>query len=77
MVVFDHQTSSCRIYGIKHSDKITPQQYRHLIDEEKCRQTEHRYGKIMGKYVLYRGENNKVEEIQYMNVEEYLKGLRT
>lgn len=75
MVVFDPQTSSCRIYEIKHSDKITPQQYRHLIDEEKCRQTEHRYGKILGKYVLYRGANKKVEEIQYMNVEEYLKGL--
>ncbi len=75
MVVFDPNTASCRIYEIKHSDKISPQQYRHLVDEEKCRQTEHRYGKIMGKYVLYRGENKIVEEIQYMNVEEYLKSL--
>ena len=55
--------------------RIAPQQYRHLIDEEKCAQTEHRYGPITGKFVLYRGENQVVEGIPYRNVEEYLRGL--
>lgn len=34
MVVFEPDTASCKIYEIKHSDQIVPQQYRHLIDEK-------------------------------------------
>ena len=30
MVVFDPDTASCRVFEIKHSDQIVPQQYRHL-----------------------------------------------
>lgn len=75
MVVFDPVAGSCRIFEIKHSAGITPQQYRHLIDEEKCAQAEHRYGPITGKTVLYRGENRVVEGIQYQNVEEYLRNI--
>ena len=75
MVVFDPVAGSCQIFEIKHSTEIAPQQYRHLIDEEKCAQTEHRYGPITGKFVLYRGESQVVEGIQYRNVEEYLRSL--
>ena len=75
MVVFDPVACSCRIFEIKHSAGITPQQYWHLIDEEKCAQAEHRYGPITGKTVLYRGENRVVEGIQYQNVEEYLRNI--
>ena len=75
MVVFDPVAASCQICEIKHSTEIAPQQYRHLIDEEKCAQTKHRYGPIAGKFVLYRGENQVVEGIPYRNVEEYLRGL--
>lgn len=76
MVVFDPETASCQIFEIKHSKEIIPQQYRHLVDEQKCGQTEHRYGTITGKFVLYRGETKKVNDIQYWNVEEYLRGCR-
>ena len=76
MVVFDPEAGSCRIFEIKHSAEIAPQQYRHLIDEEKCAQTEHRYGPITGKTVLYRGKNRVIEGIQYQNVEEYLRNIR-
>ena len=75
MVVFDPNAGSCRIFEIKHSEEAVSQQYRHLIDEEKCAQTEHRYGPITGKFVLYRGESQVVDGIQYQNVEEYLKTL--
>ena len=78
MVVFDPLTSSCEIYEIKHSTELVPQQYRHLIDEKKCADTEHRFGPITGKYVLYRGADYKAENgIHYRNVEEYLKQLKT
>ena len=72
MVVFDPASSSCEIYEIKHSAEIVSEQTRHLIDEEKCRATEHRFGTIKGKYVIYRGHAKTVGEVQYLNVEEYL-----
>ena len=75
MVVFDPEAGSCRIFEIKHSEEVVPQQYRHLIDEEKCAQTEHRYGTITGKFVLYRGDSQTLNGIQYQNVEEYLLSL--
>ena len=73
MVVFDPDAGCCQIFEIKHSTEAVPQQYRHLIDEEKCAQTAHRYGTITEKTVLYRGEDRMIGEIRYRNVEEYLR----
>ena len=75
MVVFDPTAASCAIYEIKHSAEVVEKQYQHLIDDEKCKATEWRYGSITGKYVIYRGESCDVKGIQYLNVEEYLKSL--
>ena len=75
MVVWNEKESTCEIYEIKHSEKIIPGQYRHLIDEEKCAKTERRFGKIKGKYVIYRGSAGESEGIRYLNCEDYLKSL--
>lgn len=75
MVLFNPATASCSIFEIKHSTEIVPSQYRHLIDEKKCADTEHRYGPIIAKTVLYRGNSQMVDGIRYMNVEEYLRQL--
>ncbi len=75
MVCFDPNAGTCKIFEIKHSDKIVPMQFRHLIDKNKCQATEHRFGSILGKFVLYRGETKQVDNIQYLNVEEYLRCL--
>lgn len=75
MVVFDPHAASCQIFEIKHSTQAIPNQYRHLVNEEKCAQTEHRYGTITGKFVLYRGENQVINGISYQNVEEYLRNI--
>ncbi len=56
MVIFDSASGSCEIFEIKHSRKAVPQQCRHLLDKEKCRQTAFRYGPIRRKAVIYRGE---------------------
>ena len=72
MVVFDPTTSTCEIYEIRHSTEVVPEQTRHLIDEEKCKATEHRFGMITGKYVIYRGLETDVNGVQYLNVEKYL-----
>lgn len=68
-------SASCEIYEIKHSTEIVPEQARHLIDQEKCTMTEHRYGPITRKTVLYRGATQDVDGIRYVNVEKYLKGV--
>lgn len=76
MVVFDRQNLCCEIFEIKHSNEISEFQARHLVDEEKCRQTEFRYGRIKSKTVLYSGETKVLPNgIVYRNVEEYLKEL--
>ena len=75
MVICDKETTNCEIFEIKHSCEIDPQQYRHLVDEQKCRDTEFRFGTIIEKTVIYRGETKMVDKIRYLNVEEYLKGL--
>lgn len=75
MVVQDPKTLSCEIYEIKYSNQRVREQYRHINDEEKCAMTTHRYGNITGRYVIYRGENAEMDNIQYLNVEDYLKSL--
>ena len=75
MIVVDTESNTCEIYEIKHSAERTPEQYKNLIDENKCRDTEFRHGCITGKYVIYRGETTSLNGIKYLNVEEYLKSL--
>lgn len=73
MVVYDPENVCCKIYEIKHSKEKSPFQYRHLINEDNCKQTEFRFGKILEKVVLYRGESCSEENgVQYKNVEDYL-----
>lgn len=76
MVVFDPENLCCAIYEVKHSKEIVPAQYRFLLDPERCKMTEHRFGKITGRYVIYRGNNSQSEGVQYLNVENYLNSLR-
>ena len=74
MLVYNREKNVCGIYEIKHSDKSDANQYRHLADTDKCEQTERRFGQIVSKAVLYRGESFEAENrIAYRNVEEYLK----
>ncbi|MDO4478406.1 MAG: AAA family ATPase [Lachnospiraceae bacterium] len=75
MVVADDENGTCSLYEIKHSREMAPEQRRHLENEEKCALTEHRFGTITGRYVLYRGDETEVDGIRYLNVEEYLKSL--
>lgn len=75
MVIFNPQELTCEIYEIKHSTEVNPAQYRYLIDDEKCLKTEHQYGAIKGRHVIYRGETHLENNVNYLNVEEYLKNL--
>ena len=76
MVIYDKAGQNCRIYEIKHSTEVNEKQTLHLRDAEKCQIVEKRFGPISGKFVLYRGKDTFAEGIQYLNVENFLCGLK-
>lgn len=76
MVIYDKASRNCRIYEIKHSTEVNEKQTIHLRDAEKCQIIENRFGPISGKFVLYRGKDTLAEDVQYLNVENYLCGLK-
>ena len=76
MVIYDKTSQNCRIYEIKHSAKVNEKQTIHLRDAEKCQIIENRFGPISGKFVLYRGKDTFAESVQYLNVENFLCGLK-
>ena len=76
MVIYDKAGQNCRIYEIKHSAKVNEKQTIHLRDAEKCQIVENRFGPISGKFVLYRGKDTFAEGVQYLNVENFLRGLK-
>lgn len=76
MVIYDKTSQNCRIYEIKHSAKVNEKQTLHLRDAEKCQIVEKRFGPISGKFVLYRRKDTFAEGVQYLNVENFLCGLK-
>ena len=76
MVIYDKTSQNCRIYEIKHSTETNEKQTLHLRDAEKCQIVEKRFGPISGKFVLYRGKDTFAEGVQYLNVENFLCGLK-
>lgn len=76
MVIYDKASQNCRIYEIKHSTEVNEKQTLHLRDAEKCQIVENRFGPISGKFVLYRGKDTFAEGVQYLNVENFLCGLK-
>lgn len=76
MVVRNKHTNTCSIFEIKHSSAIVKEQARHLLSEEECHLTENRFGKIVGKYVLYLGNDSSTEYgVKYLNAEKFLKSI--
>ena len=76
MVIYDKASQNCRIYEVKHSTEANEKQTLHLRDAEKCQIVENRFGPISGKFVLYRGKDTFAEGVQYLNVENFLCGLK-
>ena len=75
LVVYNQVSNTCCIYEVKHSDKASERQTRYLRDEARLSLIARRFGKISGKFVIYRGKDQKIGDIQYLNAEKYLNGL--
>ena len=76
MVVADRDAATCELYEVKHSTARDDRQLRHLVDAGKLAFAERRYGTILSRTVLYRGENfTHPSGVAYRNAAEYLVGL--
>lgn len=76
MVIYDSLNKRCAIYEIKHSKTFVKEQARHLMNPDMLARTTPRFGKLVGRFVLYLGESMDSEEgIAYRNAEEFLKQL--
>ena len=76
MVIADGESLTCELFEVKHSTERDDHQLRHLVDREKLAATEHRYGEITSRTVLYRGRDFRHPSgVTYRNVEKYLMSL--
>lgn len=76
MLIYDDEYDVCSAYEVKHSDKIVPDQCKNLIDEHLCESTESRFGQIVRKAVIYRGDNDMLDNgVEYINAEAFLENL--
>ena len=76
MLIYDHDHNQCAIYEIHNNKCHMQEQGKHLTDDYKLALTTPRHGKLIGRYVLYLGENMDSEDgIAYRNAEEFLKNL--
>ncbi len=76
MVIFNKRNNTCAVYEIKHSSQYVREQARHLLDEEKLGLTSPRFGKIVGRFILYLGGNLDTEDgIACRNAKQFLKSL--
>ena len=73
MVVTDPQKGTCGICEIEHAAERTDEQFRHLVDPEKCAAAEKSFGRIASRVVYYRGPDfDHASGVKYRNVENYL-----
>ncbi|MCD8201510.1 MAG: ATP-binding protein, partial [Clostridia bacterium] len=75
MVVEDEKAETCELYEIKYSTRRNDAQRKNLKNKDMCDKKEFSYGSIVGKYVIYRGDNAEEKGVTYLNVEDYLKSL--
>ena len=76
MVVSDPETLECSIYEVKHSTEQHPKQPRHILDAEKRKRLEAKFGTLRSAEVLYRGQSGRFGGVAYRNVNEYLFSIR-
>lgn len=76
MLIVDKNTYTCEAFEIKHSKEVFSRQYQTLLSSDDCAATEHIYGPITRRCVIYRGKSQLMDNgIDYLNLEEYLERL--
>lgn len=74
MAIYDSKKGEIECFEIKHSDEIIDDQAKHLLNEDNILKVEQKFGKVVRRCVLYKGESGIASNgIEYKNVEEFLK----
>ena len=73
LVSFNVFEKTLDLFEIKHSKEVAfDNQTKYLTNEGMTNKIQEQFGIIKGRYVLYRGEDKDVDNIHYLNVENYL-----
>ena len=72
MVVLNDEELVSYVYEIKHASTFNRDQTKHLINKELKTIFEKKFYPIESSNVLYKGENIQVDDITYINIEDYL-----
>ena len=75
MVIRHIPSDRCVLVEVKHGSSRNLRQYRHLVSGEVSGYAEREIGRIVGRCVLYRGDDADQDGVGYRNVERYLEGL--
>lgn len=74
LVIYDNLVNKCELYEIKHSKEVAfEQQTKYLRNEEMIKIVTTNYSHVDKKVVLYRGDNQVTNDINYQNIEQFLK----
>lgn len=71
MILVDIQKNESYLFEVKYSNQIVEEQTKHLRNEHFTQYVDENFGKVTGRFVLYTGESNCMNEIPYLNVEKY------
>lgn len=72
MIIKDHKKNITYLFEVKLSDKPMIKHEKHLSNKGFVKYIGNEFAPVERKYVLYNGENGMHNDIQYVNVEDYL-----
>lgn len=72
MVVTDKKTGNTFLFEVKLSCEQHEEQRKHLENQDFITKVEEEFGPVIGKFVLYQGENYRMGDVKYLNVEDFL-----
>ena len=75
IVVVNNKNHDVDLYEIKHTSNINSNQTKYLDDNNMLNAISYSFGNIKNKYVLYKGDNKKINDINYVNIERFLSSL--
>lgn len=78
VVMRDKKSGEVHLFEVKNSKQADEGQTKHLMDDGFMSHIEKVFGPVVSKCVLYRGDNfTSTSGVRYLNVEEFLKELKT
>lgn len=75
MIVVDKKTHQSYLFEVKYSRFIYDKQVRHLVDYDFIQYIGENFEPVAGRYLIYNGETKRVDDIQYINAEQYFKSI--